>query len=295
MRSIQCAIAATAIAATRIAATRIAVVIVVCATAQIRPGIHAASADDRMQPVKLGDKTMELTTTAAMRTRATIDGKVVAENAFVEVKTAFSDGSRGAAVLLVSDGGNGCPGNYLVVSVNDSGVVNATDPFGTCSDTAIASNANDTLTVRFAPTGGRDGSSYHWSFDKGLEGPVAEPFRPKAGTNWANAGDLLGKYPWEAMDNADVYAAFKTLLGDDFPTFTNYFGKGDQMDATDDGIIVGDCWDDSAEESAAVLIGIDPAKHTVYVALQDGDEDPRLYPDKSLWPASLQERLKQWP
>jgi hypothetical protein len=268
---------------------------VALAVLQIGPGIHAASADDRTESVKLGSKTLELTTTDATRSQAKIDDRVVAENAYLEVETSFSDGNRGAAVLLTSDGGNGCPGNYVVVSVDADGNVNTTDPFGTCSDNAEASNANDTLTIRFAPTGGRDGSSYRWSFDKGLEGPTPEVFHPKAGTSWADAGDLLGKYPWESMDNADVYAAFKTLLGDDFDTFTNYFGKGDQMDATSDGIIVGDCWDDGAEESSAVLIGIDPEKHAVYVALQDGEDAPRLYPDKSQWPASLQDRLKQWP
>jgi hypothetical protein len=261
---------------------------------QTGPGT-SASADDRRQSVKLGNKTLELTTTEAMRSQAKIDDKIVAENAYLEIETAFSDGNRGAAVLLTSEGSNGCPGNYMVVSVDAEGNVNATDPFGTCSDTAEASHADDTLTVRFVPTGGRDGSSYRWSFDKGLEGPIPEAFRPKAGTSWADANDLLGKYPWESMDNADVYAAFKALLGGDFDTFTSYFGKGDQMDATSDGIIVGDCWDDSAEESAAVLIGIDPAKHAVYVALQDGTDAPRLYPDKSQWPASLQDRLKQWP
>jgi hypothetical protein len=264
------------------------------AVLQAWPGTHGAFADDRTQSVKLGGKTLEITTTDATRSQAKIDDKVVAENAFLEVETSFSDDNRGAAVLLTSDGGNGCPGNYLVVSVDADGKVAVTDPFGTCSDTAEASNANDTLTVRFAPTGGRDGSNYRWSFDKGVEGPTPEAFHPKAGTSWANAGDLLGKYPWESMDNADVYAAFKTLLGDDFDTFTNYFGKADQMDATSDGIIVGDCWDDTAEESTAVLIGVDPAKHAVYVALRDGDDAPRLYPDKGQWPASLQEKLKQW-
>jgi hypothetical protein len=182
-----------------------------------------------------------------------------------------------------------------VISVDDQGKAAVTDPFGTCSDTAEASADKGTITVRFPPIGGRDGTVYHWSFAKGLEAPIAEAFQPKLGTSWANANDLIGKYPWEALDNADVYAAFKTLLGPDFLTFTNYFGKGDPMDAAAEGVIVGDCFDDSAEDSTNLLIGVDPMNREVFVAMQDGSEAPRLYPPKEQWPASLQEKLKAWP
>jgi len=255
----------------------------------------SAAADPNQQSVKLGGKTMELVTTGDARTQAKIDGEVVEEDVYIEVETAFDDGTVGAAVLLVSDGGNGCPGNYVVVSVDDKGKAVATDPFGTCSDTAETSTDKGIITVRFPPLGGRDGTVYRWSFAKGLEQPVAEPFQPKPATSWSNANDLIGKYPWEALDNADVYAAFKTLLGPDFQTFTDYFGKGDAMDATAEGVIVGDCFDDSAEDSTNLLIGIDPANHKVYAAMQDGGEAPRLYPPMEQWPASLQEKLKQWP
>jgi hypothetical protein len=263
-------------------------------------GITATAADHAraeqiQQTVEIGNKKLDLVTTGDSRTQAKIDGNVVEEDAFIQVETAFSDGDTGAAVLLVSDGGNGCPGNYVVVSVDAKGKVAATDPFGTCSDTAETSVANGTVTVRFVPTGGQDGTIYHWSFQKGLEEPIAEPFKPKTGTSWETASELIGKYPWEALDNADVYAAYQALLGADFRTFTDYFGKGDQMGATEDGIIVGECFDDSAEDSTELLIGIDPKTHKVYAAMQDGNEAPRLYPPQDQWPAGLQAKLKQWP
>jgi hypothetical protein len=255
----------------------------------------SAQADQTQQTVDIGSKKMDLVTTADSRTQAKIDGAVIEEDAFIEVETSFSDGASGAAVLLVSDGGNGCPGNYVVVSVDAKGKVADTDPFGTCSDTAQTSVANGIVTVRFPPSGGRDGTLYHWSFAKGLEEPVAEPFKPKPGTGWANAVDLIGKYPWEALDNADVYAAYQSLLGNDFHTFTDYFGKGDQMGSTEDGIVVGECFDDSAEDSTELLIGVDAKNQQVYAAMQDGNEAPRFYPPKEQWPASLQAKLKQWP
>jgi hypothetical protein len=255
---------------------------------------HGAAADQAQQSIKLGNQTLELVTTGD-RIQARIAGNVVAENAFVEIETSFSDGDAGAAVLLVSDGTNGCPGNYVVVSVDAKGKAAATDPFGTCSDTAEASVTDGRISVRFAPIGGRDGTVYHWSFAKGLEDPLAEPFQPRPGTSWANAADLAGKYPWEALDNADVYVAYQTLLGGDFRAFTDYFAKGGAMDITPDGIIVGDCFDDSTEESTALLIGIDPANRKVYAVMQDGEEAPRFYPARDQWPASLQERLKKWP
>jgi hypothetical protein len=258
-------------------------------------GAALAQADQSQQTVDVGNKKMEIVTTADSRTQAKIDGTVVEEDAFIEVETSFSDGNAGAAVLLVSDGGNGCPGNYVVVSVDGKGKVADTDPFGTCSDTAETSVANGIISVRFAPSGGRDGTIYHWSLAKGLEEPVSEPFKPKPGTSWANAVDLIGKYPWEALDNADVYAGYQALLGADFHTFTDYFGKGDQMGATQDGVIVGECFDDSSEDSTELLIGIDTANHKVYAAMQDGNEPPRLYPPKDQWPADLQAKLQQWP
>ena len=258
-----------------------------------------AAAQDQPPPtqqtVDIGNKKLEFVTTPDSRTQAKIDGNVIEEDAFIQVATSFSEGNTGAAVLLVSDGGNGCPGNYVVVSVDDKGKVAATDPFGTCSDTAETKVANGIVTVRFAPTGGRDGTVYHWSFAKGLEEPVSEPFKPKAGTSWANAGDLIGKYPWESLDNADVYAAYQNLLGADFRAFTDYFGKGDQMGTTDDGIIVGECFDDTSEDSTELLIGIDPKNQKVYAAMQDGNDAPRLYPPLEQWPPSLQAKLKQWP
>ena len=273
---------------TRSATSLLCVLAVIGATT----GAHA---DPGQQTVKLGGKTIEFATTADSRMQAKIDGEVLEEDAYIEVEASFNAGDKGAAVLLVSDGGNGCPGNYVVLSVDDKGQAAVTDPFGTCSDTAEASADKGIITVRFAPIGGRDGTIYHWSFAKGLEPALAEPFQPKPGTNWANANDLIGKYPWEALDNADVLAAFKTLLGPDFNTFTAYFGKGDPMDATADGVIVGDCFDDSAEDSTNLLVGIDPATKQVFAAMQDGGEAPRLYPAKEQWPAGLADKLKQWP
>jgi len=254
-----------------------------------------ALAQQDQQPVKLGGKTMELVTAGDSRMQAKIDGEILEEDAFIEIETSFDDGKSGAAVLLVSDGGNGCPGNYVVISVDTEGKAAVTEPFGTCSDNAETSADQGVLAVRFPPIGGRDGTVYHWSFAKGLEPPVAEAFQPKPGTGWANANDLIGKYPWEALDNADVLAAFKALLGSDFNTFTDYFGKGDPMDATAEGVIIGNCFDDSAEDSTNLLIGIDPAGKKVFVAMQDGSEAPRLYPPKEQWPASLQGKLSQWP
>jgi hypothetical protein len=253
-----------------------------------------AQAQQGQPTVKLGGKQLELATTDESRMQAKIDGEILEEDAYIEVETSFDDGKQGAAVLLVSDGGNGCPGNYVVISVDD-GKAAATEPFGTCSDNAEAKAENGVITVRFPPIGGRDGTVYRWSFAKGLEPPAAEAFQPKPGTGWANANELIGKYPWEALDNADVLAAFKALLGPDYETFTNYFGKGDPMDATPEGVIVGDCFDDSAEDSTNLLIGIDPANKKVFAAMQDGGEAPRLYPAKEQWPASLQDKLNQWP
>jgi hypothetical protein len=257
--------------------------------------LSAQAADQVQQKVPLGSKTLEIVTTDDSRTQARIDGTILAEDAFLEVEKSFSGDGIGVAVLLVSDGGNGCPGSYVVVSVDAQGKAAATDPFGTCSDQAEASIEQNAVTVRFAPVGGRDGTIYHWSFAKGLEDPIAEPFKPKPGTGWADAGALIGKYPWEALDNAEVYAAFQALLGPDFKTFTDYFGKGDPMSATLDGIIIGDCFDDSSEDSTNLLIGIDTRNHKVYAALQDGGEAPRFYPDKAEWPRDLQDKLMQWP
>lgn len=254
-----------------------------------------ALAQQGAEPLKLGGKTLELVPTDEMRMQAKIDGEILEEDAFIQVATSFDDGTSGAAVLLVSDGGNGCPGNYVVISVDSEGKAAATEPFGTCSDMADTSVDQGVITVRFAPIGGRDGTIYRWSFAKGLEPPAPVAFQPRGGTSWANANELIGKYPWEALDNADVYAAFKALLGPDFTTFTNYFGKGDPMDATPEGVIVGDCLDDSAEDSTNLLIGIDTASKTVFAAMQDGGEAPRLYPPKEQWPASLQQKLQQWP
>jgi hypothetical protein len=256
---------------------------------------NPAPAQQSPSSVTLGGKTLELVTTDESRMQAKVDGEILEEDAFIEVETSFDNGKSGAAVLLVSDGGNGCPGNYVVISVDEAGKAVATDPFGTCSDNAETSADKGVITVRFPPIGGRDGTVYHWSFAKGLEQPVAEAFQPKPGTSWANANELIGRYPWEALDNADVLAAFKALLGPDYDTFTNYFGKGDPMDATPEGVIVGDCFDDSAEDSTNLLIAIDPANQRVFTAMQDGGEAPRLYPPMDQWPASLQEKLKQWP
>lgn len=259
-----------------------------------------AGADQAQPSIKLGGRMLQLASTQDSRMEAKVDDQVVAEGAYLEVEASFnqdsaSGGPRGAAVMLASDGGNGCPGNYVVVSVDKDGTAAATDPFGTCSDTAETSAADGVITVRFPPVAGHDGTVYRWSFAAGLEPPVTEAFQPKPGTGWADAPELVGRYPWEALDNADVYAAFQALLGDDFKTFTDYFGKADQMTATSDGIIVGDCFDDSGEESSDLLIGIDPANHKVYAVMQDGNEAPRFYPPKDQWPASLQAKLQDWP
>ncbi len=69
----------------------------------------AASAQQSQPVVNLGGKALELLTTDESRMQAKIDGEILEEDAFIEVETSFDDGKTGAAVLLVSDGGNGLP------------------------------------------------------------------------------------------------------------------------------------------------------------------------------------------
>src|SRR3954453_21533976 len=78
-------------------------------------GAAGALAQQAPQSVKLGGKSLELVTTGDSRMQAKIDGEIVEEDAFIEIETSFDEGKTGAAALLVSDGGNGCPGNYVVV------------------------------------------------------------------------------------------------------------------------------------------------------------------------------------
>src|SRR5688572_17724650 len=89
--------------------------------------ISGAVGQQNEQSVTLGGKALELSTTGESRMQAKIDGEILEEDAFIEIKTSFDDGKSGAAVLLVSDGGNGCPGSYVVVSVDDAGKPAATE------------------------------------------------------------------------------------------------------------------------------------------------------------------------
>jgi hypothetical protein len=257
--------------------------------------IAGAATAENLQAIALGPKQLEIVKLDDGTAEARVDEQVVAKNYFIEIETSFSDATGGAALLLVSDGSNGCAGQYQVVSVDAQGAVAHTDVFGDCSDTAEGSAANGSLSIRFPPVAGQDGALYSWTFAKGLEGPTPEPFQPKPGTSWADAPALAGAYPWEALDNADVYAAFRALLGSDFSTFTDDFGTADKMQTTADGIVYGTCFSNEGETSSDLFIAVDPAKHQVFAALKPGDADASFYPPEAEWPASLRARVKAWP
>lgn len=261
------------------------------------PSVFAGddAAAESLQQIVLGPKQLEIVKLEDGSAEARIDGAVVAKNAFIEIESSFTGDSGAAALLLVSDGGNGCAGQYQVISVDAAGSVASTDVFGDCSDTAVGTAGTDSLEIRFPPIAGQDGALYRWSFARGLEGPMPVPFEPKPGTGWAEAPALNGAYPWEALDNAAVFAAFKTLLGADFPAFVDDFGTADRMLATADGMIYGSCFNNEGETSSDLFIAIDPAGQRVFAARKPGDGKSSFYPPEADWPASLQAKLKTWP
>lgn len=253
------------------------------------------AAAESLQQIVLGPKQLEIVRLEDGSAEARIDGTAVARNAFIEIESAFTGAGGGAALLLVSDGGNGCAGQYQVISVDAAGAVASTDVFGDCADTAVGTAGTDSLEIRFPPVAGQDGALYRWSFARGLEGPTPLPFQPKPGTGWAEAPALDGAYPWEALDNAAVFGAFKQLLGADFPAFVDDFGTADRMLKTADGLIYGTCFNNEGETSSDLFIAIDPAGQRVFAARKPGDADASFYPPEAAWPASLQAKLKAWP
>ena len=147
------------------------------------------------EKAQIGLLTLEIVKLGEFRHQARIGNIVVAEDVYVDVQRVFSAGAEGTAVLRVANGGNECAARYVIVSVAAKGDIASTDEFGDCFLVSSITGDAKNLDVRFDPVAGLDGWRYHWTANGGLEEPGRIAFTPRAGTGWANARDLIGRYP----------------------------------------------------------------------------------------------------
>ncbi len=246
------------------------------------------------ETARIGSMTLEIARLGEFRHQARIGDVVVADDFDVHVERVFSAGPEGTAVLAVANGGNECAALYEIVFVAADGDIAKSDEFGDCfSVSSISGNARE-LHLQFDPVAGLDGWRYRWTADGGLEEPSRIAFAPKAGTGWAHARDLIGRYPSLILDNEEISRALMLLLGEEFDAFKYDILAASEMEEVAPDLIVGHGCLPQECTYAEALVALDIRHRRVYAAIYAEDGRLRVYPPEAEWPRLLRNSLHLW-
>lgn len=251
----------------------------------------AVGADEEIQ---VGSLKLQIVKLAQFRHQARIGDVVVADDFYVHVERVFSAGVEGTTVLEVANGGNECAARYEVVSVAASGHITKTEEFGNCLFVSSITGDAKELRLQFDPVAGLSGWRYHWTASGGLEEPSEIAFAPKAGTGWAHARDLIGRYSFLIFDNEEISKALRLLVGEDFDALKYDILVASEMEEVAPDIVVGHGCLPQACTYAEALVAFDIRHRRVYAAIYDGDRRLRVYPPEATWPQVLRPSLQLW-
>lgn len=226
--------------------------------------------------------------------QARIGKQILYEGGLLGIKRVYNAGKKGVAVLTANNGGNACPIDHVIISV-DGNDFEVTKPFGRCGDATEIIGDVGRLTLRFDPGPAYSGYLYHWTANGGLQKPEKILFSPTPGTGWYSARELVGQHPQQIFYNAEIYAALKQLLQADFDDFVMSLGAAPaNMKLSDANWIVGSgCMPHNCLYANSFVI-LDLNKRAAYAALARENQSTTIRPDVNSWPKPMLSLLGAW-
>jgi len=220
-----------------------------------------------------------------------VGGETVLERPLISVERIFHGKTRDSAIIAVSDGGNMCPAQYLVLSVIGD-TIEQSDEVGNCSPPNSLVGPPERVQLTFSAYGNVEGEEWVWTPGDGMKLAAKTTAQPVAGTGWFNARDLLGQDPAAIFMNEEVSAAIKRAVGDAYPMLVDRTLVATPIAEVKPGILFGSGCMPHACDSDKSFVGLDLNKKQVFVGLKLSGKPVEAFP-KQGWPPALLQALRK--
>lgn len=222
----------------------------------------------------------------------TYDGKELARDGLILHNGNAIVEAVNVAIFTVSNGGNVCAANTLLVWKPKGADLKSLKVGDDCGapPPAVASEQ-----IFFMPNAlpGELADIESWSPSGGLKLAGKLSFAPQPGTSWEQFKTDDLPYGLEAFGNATIYDLSQKMLGPDFVDVTTSFRFGAPMERLGNGLVVGQgCAPDACGERDGFL-AVDPDNRKLYIAQQRGSGKPRTWPAVGKWPPQAVEAMRK--
>lgn len=248
----------------------------------------ALAQEDIPGPVKFGDSEITFARGEDEEITVTYKGQELYRNYYVTFGQIVSIEGQDVALLSGGDGGNACGPNALIMTLPADSPDAKLDVIGDCGSPAPAVTDSE---IHFVPyvRPGEEEPLMTWTPSAGLKSSGMLRFEPQEGSNWVNIDVEAIKGPWDMFDNADVYAAAKSLLGDRLSELSLSLAVAGPPAYAEDNFLSGAGCAPHSCGSTNGFFGIDIAERKAYAALRTIGEKDEFWPaDFKSWPAPLQ-------
>jgi len=265
------------------------------AVALVAAGSLAAAAQDAPEPPQtfaFEGGTFTITQNEDFEKVLTFDGKEIARNYMMFHDGIVKVGETNVALFSVGDGGNACGASQVIAWKPKDGQLSTTVVGEDCDGAPPAAVTQDGIYfVPYVAPGGAAQVEF-WSPEGGLRTSGELRFTPQPGTGWETLdADKLDSMVG-AFDNAGVYEAAASLLGDRLGDVVTGLFTGGQAEKQADGTITGYGCVPHACGVSDTFMAIDPKARKLYFAQQSDGGQPKTWPELAGWPAGVKSAMQ---
>ncbi len=212
------------------------------------------------------------------------DGKELARDYFVFHDGIFEIDGVEVALFEVSEGGNACGANTLIVWQPEGRGIEALQATDDCDAPSAAVSPYGIYFVPYLLPGASD-VVRTWSPGEGLRIAGRLNFMPQPGTGWADVA--MPGHMMDVFANEAVYEASRATLGDALTEVARGLSVGGEPTALGEGRF----WSRGCVPHACSLsdsfMAVDAKARTVFFAQQTEGGAPRSWPDAAGWPQDI--------
>lgn len=234
--------------------------------------------------------TFTITETADLDKILAYDGKNLARDYVVYYNRTVDLNGIKVALFDVGGGGNACGPAALIAWKTPSGIQSTAVGEDDCGAPPAAATADALYFVPYL----RPGSTLpvrSWSPEDGVRVAGELSFTPQPGTKWTDIAAARITYPSDFFANAELYAAARTLLGDELEQVALGLSVSSGPEKTASGILFASGCVPHDCGGADAFIGVDVAARKLYFAQEGGAAEPKTWPALSEWPVEVKDAM----
>ena len=219
----------------------------------------------------------------------TYDGQEIARNYMVFFDRQVKVGELDVALFSVGDGGNMC-GPATVIAWKEDGHLQNDIVGEDCGAPPVSISVS---AIHFVPylLPGETAALQYWTPEEGIRTAGNLTFTPQPDTDWDDFDPETTQYMLATFDNAAIYNAAKSLLGDDLTQVVTGLLTGGDAQLQEDGSIIGYGCVPHACGGSDSFMAIDLKGKKLYFA-QQGEPQLQTWPALATWPAPLKTAME---